>query len=187
MGRIAEPPVREEDLQKYVNGWAREMAVYWRERMEKLMCLDTGHLYNSIRDTVHPGPVTTIEHNFMRYGIYVSAGVSPGFAWKLWGHNAKKQGKVARPRAGNGQLEILDPSYRSEHGLSDKKNVGPKWGGRLAGGQPKGRRDWYSRKYYSSVMRLNEFAASFYGAQYQGLISTGLGEIFSHEGVARWL
>ena len=58
-------------------------------------------------------------------------------------------------------------------------------GGRIAGGKPKGRRDWFSQKYYSSVMRLNEREADFYGETYNGLMATALDEIFSGVGAAR--
>ena len=69
--------------------------------------------------------------------------------------------------------------------MDEPRKVGPAWGGRIAGGKPKGRRDWFSQKYYSSVMRLNEREADFYGETYNGLMATALDEIFSGVGAAR--
>lgn len=176
------------DLLKYEEGWTREMCNYWRERMARLWVRDTGALSQSLTGVLHPGESTTIEHSFLRYGIFVAAGSGPAHSWRLWGHNAKRLGKQPRERVGGGgQLEFLDPQYRSEHGLDEKKRVGPRWGGRLAGGEPKGRRDWFSKKYYSSVMRLNEFEASFYGRSYQGLLASALDQMLGHKGEARWL
>lgn len=44
-------------------------------------------------------------------------------------------------------------------------------------GKPRQKRDWFSKKYYSSVMKLNEFEAAFYGMAYQGLMATALQDI----------
>ena len=45
------------------------MGDYWRERMERLRTIDTGRLYASIKAHLEQGSVTTIEHNFLQYGI----------------------------------------------------------------------------------------------------------------------
>ena len=59
----------------------------------------------------------------------------------------------------------------------------------LKGGNGKNKqrkkRDWFSRKYYSSVMRLSEFEASYYGQAYNGLIATALQDIFESNGIVR--
>lgn len=57
-------------------------------------------------------------------------------------------------RGNGGDLEILDKEYRKKHGL--KKQRKP--------------RDWFFKRYYYSIHRLNEKEAEFYGEQYQGLI-----------------
>ena len=67
-----QPPVSENDLRKYEEGWTREMSAYWRERMLKLGIYDTGALYRSVAGTIKS---QTIEHRFLQYGIYVAAGV----------------------------------------------------------------------------------------------------------------
>lgn len=71
-----------DELLKYEKGWTENMADYWRERMERLRTIDTGALYASIKGHLEQGTVTTIEHTFLQYGIYVAAGVGPAHVWK---------------------------------------------------------------------------------------------------------
>lgn len=71
-----------DELLKYEKGWTENMGTYWRERMERLRTIDTGALYSSIKGHLEQGTVTTIEHTFLQYGIYVAAGVGPAHVWK---------------------------------------------------------------------------------------------------------
>lgn len=171
-----------DELLKYEKGWTENMGDYWRERMERLRTIDTGALYASIKGHLEQGSVTTIEHNFLQYGIYVAAGVGPAHVWKKW-TEAQGGEKIMRPN--DGDLDFLNKQYRAERELDTPKKVGPAWGGRVAGGVPKGRRDWFSAKYYASVMKLNEHEASFYGDAYNGLMASALTEIFKGIGAAR--
>lgn len=171
-----------DDLLRYERGWANAMGDYWRERMERLRTIDTGRLYASIKAHLEQGSVTTIEHNFLQYGIYVAAGVGPAHEWYKW---TKAQGGEKVHRINNGDLNFLGDEYRRDNNLNKPKKVGPAWGGRVAGGEPKGRRDWFSQKYYSSVMKLNEHEATFYGDRYNGLMASALTEIFRGIGAAR--
>lgn len=173
-------PISEEDKQKFEEGWTKMMGEYWRERLMRMHLIDTGTLYGSIKGQLSAdGENVSIAHSFVEYGIRVAAGTSPAFKWRLWGHNAKIRGKQERERVGSGQLEFLDPTYRRTHGLEEKKRVGPAWGGRLAGGNPKGRRDWFFGKYWSSVQTLNEFEAMYYGTAYLGLVASLLQEVMA--------
>ena len=95
------------------------------------------------------------------------------------------QGGEKVHRINNGDLKFLGDEYRRDNNLEKPKKVGPAWGGRIAGGEPKGCRDWFSKKYYSSVMKLNEHEASFYGDRYNGLMASALTEIFRGIGAAR--
>ena len=171
-----------DDLRKYEEGWTNAMGTFWRERMERLRTIDTGALYSSIKAHLNQGSMTTIEHSFLLYGIYVAAGVGPAHEWYKW---TKAQGGPKTHRINNGDLNFLGAEYRQEHGLEKPKKVGPAWGGRTAGGEPKGRRDWFSQKYYASVMKLNEHEAEFYGENYNGLMASALTEIFRDIGKAR--
>ena len=40
------------------------------------------------------------------------------------------------------------------------------------------RRDWFARKYFSSIMRPGEFEAAFYGQAFNGLMSKALQDFF---------
>lgn len=171
-----------DELLKYEKGWTENMGTYWRERMERLRTIDTGALYASIKGHLEQGSVTTIEHAFLQYGIYVAAGVGPAHVWKKW-TEAQGGEKIMRPN--DGDLDFLNKQYRAERELDKPKKVGPAWGGRVAGGVPIGRRDWFSAKYYASVMKLNEHEANFYGDAYNGLMASALTEIFKGIGAAR--
>lgn len=174
----------EQELRLYEREWSKMMIDIWREKIKQLNISDTGALSDSMTELVTTGQVTTIEHKFLQYGLFVAAGVTPAFVWKHWAGNIPKggQGKTPRERLGNtGQLEFLDKTYREEHHLDEPKKVGPAWGGRTAGGDPKGKRDWFFRKYYYSIRRLNLTETEFYGRAYQGLMSTFLDELFTGE------
>lgn len=176
-------PISEEDKRKFEEGWTQMMGEYWRERLMRMHLIDTGTLYGSIKGQLSlDGENVSIAHSFAEYGLRVAAGTSPAFKWRLWGHNAKLQGKQERERVGSGQFEFLDPTYRRTHGLEEKKRVGPAWGGRETGGTPKGRRDWFLGKYWSSVQKLNEFEALYYGSAYQGLVASLLQELMARGG-----
>lgn len=67
--------------QKWIQGWSDFMIKMWRERMMQFAppVYRTGALASSVQGIVHPGPVTTIEHHFLEYGIYVARGVGNGY------------------------------------------------------------------------------------------------------------
>lgn len=167
----------QKDLEGYEREWASFMVEIWREKMEKLQVNDTGALRASLQELVTTGEVTTIEHRFMQYGLYVAAGVGPAHVWKHWGNNIPKGGSKEL-RENGGDLDFLGKQYRKEHGLDEKRKVGPAWGGRVAGGPPKGPRDWFFKKYYYSLRRLNLTEAMFFGRAYQGMMSSFLDELF---------
>jgi hypothetical protein len=66
--------------QKWLEGWSEFMVKMWRERMMQFAppVYDTGALSRSVQGVIHPGPVTSIEHRFLEYGIYVARGVGNG-------------------------------------------------------------------------------------------------------------
>lgn len=161
----------QKDIDAWNRAWAENMLLYWRERMQRVgLIADTGTLQRSLQYKVDTGQVTTLEHRFAMYGIYVARGTSPAFAWKLWGHNKPKTPRERGTTGQAGTVDFLDNAYRRENGLDKKKRVGPAWGGRLAGGPPIGARDWWARKYAYSMFRLNETNAAMYGELYNGFL-----------------
>lgn len=143
-------------IRKYEEGWVREMIVIWREKIEQMHVIDTGALHSSFTGSLSIGEITTAKHEFIQYGIYQASGV---------GRNYLKSKKS------DGTLEFLDDEYRAEHGLDKPHKVGPKWGGRTSSGHPRYPSDWFYRKFYASLMTLNDAEARLYGEAYMGLLS----------------
>lgn len=95
----------EAEHSKWVQGWSDFMVKMWQEKMLQFAppVYDTGALSRSVQDVVHPGPVTTIEHRFLEYGIYVARGVGNGYSrgnggdlkfqkdWKTNPHHRQKR------------------------------------------------------------------------------------------------
>ena len=165
------------ELELFRKQWTQNMVLYWQERIDKLRINDTGALRSSIMGMLHNGPITTIEHSFLVYGKYVSDGVGREF-----GSNWSSRGGEGTWNAG--QLPFLLPggeAYREKHGLDKPKKVGPAWGGRVAGGHPREKKDWFFRKYYSSRMVLNEMEAAAYGEAYQGMLTQAFDALFQRQ------
>lgn len=76
------PDMTDAEHQKWIQGWSDFMIKMWRERMMQFAppVYRTGALASSVQGIVHPGPVTTIEHHFLEYGIYVARGVGNGYS-----------------------------------------------------------------------------------------------------------
>lgn len=75
------PNMTDAEHQKWLEGWSEFMVKMWRERMMQFAppIYDTGALSRSVQGVIHPGPVTSIEHRFLEYGIYVARGVGNGY------------------------------------------------------------------------------------------------------------
>lgn len=95
----------EAEHSKWVQGWSDFMVKMWQEKMLQFAppVYDTGALSRSVQGVVHPGAVTTIEHRFLEYGIYVARGVGNGYSrgnggdlkflkdWKTNPHHRQKR------------------------------------------------------------------------------------------------
>ena len=179
----------EEQIEAYNRGWARFMVDIFQEQIERLHISDTGSLMNSIHELTTTGTVTTIEHKFLMYGIYVAAGVGKGFAHGNGGEllfmdkNRSKYGYGKKQvGAGVSSGHMRSPKFESitvQHG----KNKGAR--AALTSGEPRKRRDWVMKKYYYSLQRLNEKNNEFYGLAYQGMTSNFLDALFSNIGDSR--
>ena len=190
----------EKEMQEYERGWSKMMVDIWREKIQQLNITDSGALRDSMQELVTTGQVTTIEHKFLQYGLFVAAGVGKGFDidGKIY---RDKGGNVRRIGSNNGDLLFMGDKYREgKHayesrqvgaGLSAGHMKGPKFkevtvkrgpnaGKRaaLTSGEKRMPRDWFFKKYYYSIRRLNLTESAFYGRAYQGLMSTFLDELF---------
>lgn len=180
--RLYEGNRTQADIDAYNRGWARFLVDILQEQIDKLSVSDTGSLKQSVVYAMNG--TDTIEHKFLMYGLYVSAGVGKGF----------KHGN-------GGDLLFMNDKYREVNGygykqvgagLSEDAMLAPKFEhitvkrGKNAGKQAalvRGKRkkeDWFMRKYYYQLQRLNEKQALMYGEAYQGLVSSFLQGLFGN-------
>lgn len=185
--RLYEGNRTQADIDAYNRGWARFLVDILQEQIDKLSVSDTGSLKQSVEYAMNG--TDTIEHKFLMYGLYVSAGVGKGF----------KHGN-------GGDLLFMNDKYREVNGygykqvgagLSEDAMLAPKFEhitvkrGKNAGKQAalvRGKRkkeDWFMRKYYYQLQRLNEKQALMYGEAYQGLVSSFLQGLFGNIGRIR--
>lgn len=173
------------EIEQYERGWSKMMIDIWREKIQQLNINDSGALQNSMEELVTTGHVTTIEHKFLQYGLFVAAGVGKGFAHDNGGDllfmgDSYREGKRAygSRQVGAGLSEGHMKSPKFEHVTVQR---GPNKGkeAALTSGEKRMPRDWFFKKYYYSIRRLNLTESAFYGRAYQGLMSSFLDELFS--------
>jgi hypothetical protein len=173
------------EIEQYERGWSKMMIDIWREKIQQLNINDSGALQNSMEELVTTGQVTTIEHKFLQYGLFVAAGVGKGFAHDNGGDllfmgDSYREGKRAygSRQVGAGLSEEHMKSPKFEHVTVQR---GPNKGkeAALTSGDKRMPRDWFFKKYYYSIRRLNLTESAFYGRAYQGLMSSFLDELFS--------
>lgn len=94
------PNITDAEHQKWLEGWSEFMVKMWRERMMQFAppVYDTGALSRSVQGVIHPGPVTSIEHRFLEYGIYVARGVGNGYRHNNGGDLAFLKNWKSNPR-----------------------------------------------------------------------------------------
>ena len=94
------PNMTDAEHQKWLEGWSEFMVKMWRERMMQFAppVYDTGALSRSVQGVIHPGPVTSIEHRFLEYGIYVARGVGNGYRHNNGGDLAFLKNWKTNPR-----------------------------------------------------------------------------------------
>lgn len=195
----------QEQIEAYNRGWAKFMVQIFKEQLDRLNISDTHSLERSINELTTTGTVTTIEHKFLMYGIYVAAGVGKGFAHdnggdllfmntqgqmsnNRYGSHRGEGGGMTRADFGYGKSQVgsgvaeghmLSPKFESktvEHGKNKGKRAA------MTSGNPRQRRDWVMKKYYYSLQRLNETNNAFYGMAYQGMTSDFLDALFANIG-----
>lgn len=173
------------ELERYERSWSRMMVDIWREKIQQLKISDSGALQGSFEEPVSTGQVTTIEHKFLQYGLFVAAGVGKGFAHGnpgdlLFMGDAYRKGKHAydsrQVGAGLSEKHMLGPKF-GEVTVKQGPNAGKR--AALTSGEKRMPRDWFFKKYYYSIRRLNLTETAFYGRAYQGLMSTFLDDLFS--------
>lgn len=173
------------ELERYERGWSKMMIDIWREKIVQMNITDSGALQGSLQELVTTGQVTTIEHKFLQYGLFVAAGVGKGFYHGNPGDLLFMGDKYREGRREYGSRQV-GAGLSEEHMKSPKFDHvtvkrGPNAGkeAALTSGEKRMPRDWFFKKYYYSIRRLNLTEAEFYGKAYQGLMSSFLDELFS--------
>ena len=173
------------EIEQYERGWSRMMIDIWREKLQQLNITDSGALRDSMEELVTTGNVTTIEHKFLQYGLFVTAGVGKGFEHGnpgdlLFMGDRYREGKRAygsrQVGAGLSEHHMMSPKFERitvQRGPNKGKEAA------LTSGEKRMPRDWFFKKYYYSIRRLNLAESAFYGRAYQGLMSSFLDELFS--------
>ena len=175
----------EREMEEYERGWSKMMVDIWREKIDKMNVSDSGALRDSFHELVSTGKVTTIEHKFLQYGLFVAAGVGKGFYhgnpgdlkfMADYNRKGKREYGARQVGAGLSEKHMLGPKFE-EVTVKRGKNAGKR--AALTSGEKRMPRDWFFKKYYYSIRRLNLTEAEFYGRAYQGLMSSFLDELFS--------
>lgn len=146
-----------EARRKYVTAFNTTMVKIWREQIALLGVIDTGALY---RSTVGVSLTAdgkfidiTLSQAFNTYGLFVDYGTGRNTPR---GHRGalsleRNPGDIGRA---NGRLSPLSASLA------------------------KNRKRWFSRKYYASVMNIQEFYADSLGQEFCRAISNALSPSF---------
>lgn len=173
----------QKDIDAYNRGWARFLVNILQEQIDKVKVSDTRSLRSSVNYAMHG--TETIEHRFLIYGLYVAAGVGNGYKHENGG-DLLFLGDKYRQVNGYGHSQV--GAGLSEHAMLDKfEHVTVKKGknkGKTAA-LTRGKReraDWFFKKYYYQLQRLNEKNAEMYGETYQGMMSTFLKGLFANLG-----
>ena len=100
------PAATDEDRRKYQEAWAEMMVISGVKRLRG--CTSDAYLHQQIRDNVISATdsVSTIQHKFLGTATQ-DMGVGNGYT-----------------KGNGGDLEILNPVYREEHGLNVPRKVG---------------------------------------------------------------
>ena len=174
-----------QEMEKFERDWSKMMVEIWREKLQQLDVTDSGSLQESFTQLVRTGEVTIIEHRFLQYGLFVAAGVGKGFAHGnpgdllFMGDNFREGKRAYGQRqvgAGLSARHMLGPKFQ-EVTVQRGPNAGKR--AALTSGKKRQPRDWFFKKYYYSIRRLNLKESAFYGKAYQGLMSSFLDELFS--------
>ena len=80
--------------------------------------------------------------------------------------NAKNMAEMKRKQFSRmNKINWQDPEYRAKHHL----------------GEPRQRKPWFNKKYYASIMKLNDMEGMFYGEEYLGLMADIFKQMFDNK------
>lgn len=138
------------ETQEYANAWFQKMVEIWTDKLRILNAIDTGNLSQSVanRNFAANDDRLRMSFEFLQYGIFVDAGVGNGYK-----------------RGNGGDLDILNPLYRHEHGLDKPRRRR----GKISSGKPREKKRWFSKSWFISVEIFKNKLAEIYGEHFVGL------------------
>ena len=179
----------QDEREKYVMAFNDTMLKIWQEQITLLGVIDTHSLLRSPTAL----PVRTdgrffevgLSQAFLEYGLWQDYGTGreiprkPRAVSNSFEHSRGEAGigQSQIPRGNSGELSCkssaVSNSFEHSRGEADigRSQVGLE--------KVRGRRRWFSRKYYASVMNIKEFFADNLGKEYQGILS----DIFDDKGL----
>lgn len=137
----------QEDIERYTRLWTDKMTQIWGDNIDRFGVIDTGRLRSLPSGVATVSGISSqIAFQILFYGICQDRGVGNGYYSK---DNPKGEGK----RNAYGELEILDSTYRIEHGLGNQRK----------------RRPWFSISWYISSRVMAEAMQGIIGDRFVGL------------------
>ena len=137
----------QEDIGRYTRLWTDKMTQIWGDNIDRFGVIDTGRLRSLPSGVATVSDISSqVAFQILYYGICQDRGVGNGYYRK---DNPKGEGK----RNSFGQLDILDPTYRIEHGL----------------GKQRERRPWFSISWYISCRVMADAMQGIIGNRFVGL------------------
>jgi len=133
----------EADIQRarYITAWNSTMVDIWRDRIATLGAVDTGRLYNSV-----------VNQPIQADGRFFEATLS--FNFMEYGIYVDRGVGREFARGNAGDVDVVQ-----------RKGGGKRWRGQREV------RPWFSRAYYASFKKLQEFLAENMQAEFAGMVS----------------
>lgn len=146
----------QDEREKYVMAFNDTMLKIWQEQITLLGVIDTHSLLRSPIAL----PVRTdgrffevgLSQAFLEYGL-----------WQDYGTGRET------PRGNSGELSCKSSAVSNS--FEHSRDAADNGQSQVGHEKVRGRRRWFSRKYYASVMNIKEFFADNLGRQYQGILS----------------
>lgn len=150
---------RIERIDKYADAWTQTQLEIWMEKVRRLKIIRTGDFHGSFSSSIQAvSDGNTIEMKFLKYGLFQEFGTGNGYI---------------KGDANGGDLQILDPDYREEHGLNRPRRAGSP-PGYMTSGHPRERRVWFSKKLYMSYRAMVEDLSSILSEEGVNIICRAL-------------
>ena len=154
----------QDEREKYVMAFNDTMLKIWQEQITLLGVIDTHSLLRSPIAL----PVRTdgrffevgLSQAFLEYGL-----------WQDYGTGRET------PRGNSGELSCKSSAVSNS--FEHSRDAADNGQSQVGHEKVRGRRRWFSRKYYASVINIKEFFADNLGRQYQGILS----DIFNDKGL----